>query len=387
VHHAVIMLDESGRAAEHDRREAGLGFGSMDFGDVQGPSGHFLGWTAGKTPRRDPRLAWPLESGVDLVMQLHMLPSGKPEKVRSRVGLFMTDNPPTHQSALVRLSRKDLVIPPGEKSYYLEDRYVLPVDVEAISVYPHAHYLGTLISAYALLPDGSKKWLIRISENWDFAWQDEYRYAEPVFLPRGTELVAQFEFDNSSDNPANPNEPPITVYYGRGSMDEMADVMLQVVSDDVDDLDYLKRHHLEKWLEQETAGLETMLLADPEHAANHHSLAMCYVREGRVSEGISHLEESLRLQPDYAEAHINLGITLNSQRDPVRAIGHFRSALEIRPEYPDAHFNLGVALLMSGDEASARTHLVKAARLRPEMAAAIQSRAERMGLPGLVIDQ
>jgi hypothetical protein len=379
VHHAVIMLDASGRAEEHDRRDPGLGFSSMDFGDVQGPDGHFLGWTAGKTPRRDPDLAWPLDLDAALVMQLHMLPSGKPEKVRPSVGLFLTDKPPTRQSALVRLSRKDLVIPPGDSAYYIEDRYVLPVDVEVISVYPHAHYLGTLIAAYALLPDGSKEWLIHISDNWDFAWQDEYRFAEPVVLPRGTELVAEFEFDNSSDNPFNPKEPPVTVYYGRGSLDEMADVMLQVVPGNARDLDVLRQHHLEKWLDQETEGLETMLLADPSNWANHHSLAMCYVREGRAGEAITHLEESLRLEPNYAEAHINLGIVLNSQGNRQDAIEHFRDALLIRPDYPDAHYNLGVALFMSGDAAMALTHMSEAARLRPEMAAAIQRRVAQLG--------
>src|SRR5204863_534756 len=76
-------------------------------------------------------------------------------------------------------------IPAGEKNYLVESSYVLPVDVEAVSILPHAHYLGHEMAGNATLPDGATRPLILI-RNWDFNWQGDYRYAKPISLPKGT---------------------------------------------------------------------------------------------------------------------------------------------------------------------------------------------------------
>ncbi|MDP6700937.1 MAG: tetratricopeptide repeat protein, partial [Candidatus Latescibacteria bacterium] len=377
THHAVVMLDPTGKARLHDDRDAEPGFGGMEFGDAQGPDGHFIGWTPGKTPHRSPELAWPLDPGTDLVVQLHMLPSGKPEEVQVSIGLFFTDVPPARQSALLRLSSKVLDIPPGAPDYAVADSYVLPVDVEVISAYPHAHYLGKRIAAFATLPDGAVEPLIRISE-WDFAWQDEYRYSRPVFLPRGTTVRAEFSFDNSAANPFNPRDPPVRVFYGRGSYDEMADLTLQVVPRNSRDRDILRRDHQRKWLEQEIAGLQTVLRAHPDGADNHHTLAMLYQQTGRDGEALFHFAEALRLAPDYAEAHVNLGIALAGRRDLASAIEHFEQALRVKSDYVEAHFNLGLALALTGRRVRAQPHLDAVVAARPEMAGAIERRLARL---------
>ncbi len=377
THHAVVMLDPTGKARLHDERDDEPGFGGMEFGDAQGPDGHFIGWTPGKTPFREPDLAWRLDPGTDLVVQLHMLPSGKPEEVQVSVGLFFTDRPPTRQSALLRLSSKILDIPPGAPDYAVADAYVLPVDVEVISVYPHAHYLGKRIAAFATLPDGTVQWLIRMSE-WDFAWQDEYHYVRPVFLPKGTTLQVEFTFDNSAANPFNPRDPPVRVFYGRGSYDEMADLMLQVVPHSGRDRDILRRDHQRKWLAQEMEGLQTILKAHPEQPHNHHTLAMLYQQTGRGEKALSHFAEALRLKPDYAEAHVNMGIALAARRDLLGAIEHLQRALAIKLDYVEAHFNLGLVLQMVGHTQEARRHLAIVVAQRPEMAGAIESRLARL---------
>jgi hypothetical protein len=84
---------------------------------------------------------------------------------------------------------------------------VLPVDVEVQAVQPHAHYRARQISGTATLPDGTTKPLIQI-EDWDFRWQQVYRYVKPFWLPRGTTLSMRYTFDNSSANPRNPQQPP-----------------------------------------------------------------------------------------------------------------------------------------------------------------------------------
>ncbi len=377
IHHAVMMFDRSGAARKHDMREPGLGFDGMVFGEAQRPGGHFLGWTPGKRPYRDPELAWTLAPGTDLVLQLHMLPSGRPEPLTVRVGFYFTDTPPQRVPALLRLGRKDIVIPAGCPAYAIRDTYKLPVAVEVVGIYPHAHYLGKTVGAYALMPDSSKVWLIRI-DAWDFNWQDDYRYRRPVPLPKGTTLVMEYVYDNSSENIFNPHEPPRQVFYGLQSSDEMGDLTLQLVTRNAQDLQVLRRDYGRKWLAQETAGYETMLKADPQNAENHHTLAMFYMRTGRAEESLSHLEEALRLAPEYVEARVNLGIALSTRRRFAEAAGHFRRALEDRPGYADAHFNLAMTLHMAGENAAALEHFAQAAQLRPDMAAAIRRQVARL---------
>jgi hypothetical protein len=72
----------------------------------------------------------------------------------------------------------------------------------------------------AILPDGTRKPLIRI-DDWDFNWQNSYRFREPLFLPAGTVVEVEGHFDNSADNPRNPIKPPVKVHWGEGTHDEM----------------------------------------------------------------------------------------------------------------------------------------------------------------------
>ena len=94
------------------------------------------------------------------------------------------------------------------------------VDVDAFGVTGHAHYLGKSMRMVAELPDGSQKLLLNIPE-WDFAWQEEYRFEESVRLPAGTKLKSKVVWDNSEDNPFNPSFPPELVRWGLESKDEM----------------------------------------------------------------------------------------------------------------------------------------------------------------------
>ena len=171
-----MMIDRSGAARQRDGRDGAPGFDGMSFGEAEDADGHFLGWTQGKTPYPgSDSLAWRLDPGTDLLLQLHMLPTGKEESIEARVGLFFADAPPKRRPAMLRLGRKDLDIPAGASDHWIRDTYLLPVDVEVLTIYPHAHYLGREIRAYAELPNQEREWLIWI-EDWDFSWQDDYRF-------------------------------------------------------------------------------------------------------------------------------------------------------------------------------------------------------------------
>ena len=135
-----------------------------------------------------------------------MLPNGTPQLVQPSIGLFLSDTPPLHEPLLIKLESKAIDIPAGQAAYVVDDSYVLPADVDVLSVYPHAHYLAKEMQGLATLPDGTTKWLISIP-SWDFRWQDQYRYASPVFLPKGTTLSMRFTYDNSGGNQAQPAPP------------------------------------------------------------------------------------------------------------------------------------------------------------------------------------
>jgi mono/diheme cytochrome c family protein len=229
VHHALFLLD-----AGHIGRQKGESypcFGTPGFL----PSGALGGWTPGMQPARMPDgLQLILRKDSDLVMQIHYHPTGKPETDQSALGLYFTDKPPTKWVADIPLGSHRIDIPPGERAYKVRDHFTTPVDVEAVGIIPHAHYICKEMDGWAILPDGRKQWLIRIRD-WNFNWQEQYRYVTPVKLPADTDLEMEFTYDNSDANPRNPNHPPKRVVWGPDTTDEMAGLHVQVVPEDMDD--------------------------------------------------------------------------------------------------------------------------------------------------------
>ncbi|HJT87089.1 MAG TPA: hypothetical protein VJ732_04515, partial [Bryobacteraceae bacterium] len=232
IHHANLLIDRLGTA---DLKEVapGKGFPGMDLTILRSPfdpEGHFLFWKPGSPPPVEPDgFAFRLDPGNELVLNTHIHPSGKPEVVRPSIGLYFTDQPETHFPLLLRLEDdQDLDIPPGDSDFLIRDDFRLPMDLDVLAVYPHAHYLGKLLEAYASLPGGGKKWLIRIPD-WDPNWQAVYTYREPLFLPKGSVISMRYHYDNSARNPRNPNSPPQRVRAGNQSTDEMGHLWLQVL--------------------------------------------------------------------------------------------------------------------------------------------------------------
>src|SRR5262249_20858699 len=143
-----------------------------------------------------------------LVLQLHLMPASEPQKLEPKIGLYFDSSPPAGPSmVLMRLDAdQQLEIPPGAGNFVVSDTFKLPVDVDVLAVYPHAHFIAKKIEATATLADGGERWLIRI-DDWNFKWQDVYRYLNPVSLPRGTTLRMRYTYDNSLANPRNPSRP------------------------------------------------------------------------------------------------------------------------------------------------------------------------------------
>src|SRR5690606_26521322 len=166
------------------------------------------------------------------------------------------------------LGSESLDIPAGERAYVMTDSFTLPVAVEAVSAYPHAHYLATSMLVTATPPGGDDLVLLSIPR-WNFDWQDEYRFARPVPLPRGTVLRIRYVYDNSAANPRNPNHPPRRVLAGPQSADEMGDLWLQVVVRDSAEHRTLRGAIFRKHVEIRRAGLEQALRVRPDSAEAH----------------------------------------------------------------------------------------------------------------------
>jgi Flp pilus assembly protein TadD len=230
--------------------------------------------------------------------------------------------------------------------------YELPVAVDAVNVYPHAHYIGKKLLAWATLPDGSTKWLLRI-QDWDFSWQDQYYYAEPVSLPAGTTLTGRFTYDNSADNPNNPNHPPQRMISGNRSTEEMGSISFEVILRRREDRDVLR----ESLLRQDLANW-------PKHWRLNSLLGALLVNRGDHEQAAEFLWRALKLNPDDATGLNNLGVTLAHSGNHRGAQSAFNRALNLRPQYPDAHYNLGVELAALGKTDEAIAHYTRALDVR-----------------------
>jgi Flp pilus assembly protein TadD len=351
VHHANIKIDTSGSSRRLDAEDTSPGFEASSR-DAKFPDGYFLGWTPGQRAHASPGNAWYLPAGADLIVELHLTPTGKAESVQSSVGLYLTDRAPSRPPYMIRLGSQRIDIPAGATAYVTSDRYVLPVDVELLAVQPHAHNLARAIKGYAHLPDGRREWLIDIAD-WDFRWQDVYRYVAPLRLPRGTVLEMEYTYDNSSGNPRNPNQPPRRVTFGQTTSSEMGDLWLQVATASDRDRAVLDADYAPKMLREDIAGDETTLLTHPGDARLHRDLALCYLDDGRIDDAIAEFERSLALEPDAVDQHYELGVVLLKANKLDAASAHFRRALELKPDDADSLNSLGAIAYVRGasDEA------------------------------------
>ncbi|MEW6160758.1 MAG: tetratricopeptide repeat protein, partial [Verrucomicrobiota bacterium] len=350
VHHAVLQIDRTSTSRQLDNQDPEPGYGEgMSFGTAQIPDGHFLGWTPGKAPyagRAD--LAWRLSPETDFVLQLHMRPSGKPEPIRASIALYFTEREPANFPYALVLRSKEIDIPAGESNYRVQKEFELPVAVELLSVYPHAHYLGKDLQARATLPDGTQIQLLRIRD-WDFNWQDDYRYARPVFLPAGSKISMDYLFDNSPANFRNPNQPPRRVSYGRNSTDEMAELLLQVLPATAEAREVLRRIAAREALLEDIAQHERRLTSTPGDARTHRILVNRYFQLGEPDQALEHFRRASQIEPPSAQALHAVADALAETGRLDAAREFFEAALHLDPNMAPALNGLAQVLSMHPD--------------------------------------
>jgi tetratricopeptide (TPR) repeat protein/mono/diheme cytochrome c family protein len=367
AHHGLMRIDDTPNSRARDEETPEPGFDGMETpSTVFSPDGFFMSWQPGRVPvASEEGLSWKLDPGTDLVVQMHMQPTGKPEELKAAVGLYFADKPPTKRPFKLLLRSLELDIAPGENNFVVEDSYKLPVDVEMLSILPHAHYLGKRIEALAELPTGETKHLLLIKD-WDFNWHTEYRLQEPIKLPTGTTLRMRFSYDNSAENPRNPSHPPKRVVFGANTTDEMAELWLQVLP--ASDADYAKldRDYRYKSLADIVKRSELALANNPLDAIALMELGKAKLVTGDRAEAARYFQQAQRAKPDFDEPRYYLGVMLLEANKPNQATKQFEAALAANPQNHQAHGYLGLIAANQGRLPEAEQHLRDALKIQDD---------------------
>ena len=224
VRHASLYTDSSRMDRKLQSQSGAVGYTSFHAGLPAYPAGTLYEWAPGVSPRFLPAgTGMLLQKGADLVLQLHLAPTGRPEMERSRIGLYFAKKPVVPVSTIA-LGSSEVYFKPGAKAV-LTDSYTLPVAAQLFGLVPNAHNVCTHFKATATLPDGTKKTLLNI-DDWDLDWKAPYRFASPLTLPAKTQITLEIVFDNTRVNPRDPRRKPHFVIPGWGTMDEMASLWL-----------------------------------------------------------------------------------------------------------------------------------------------------------------
>jgi tetratricopeptide (TPR) repeat protein len=386
VHHANLGIDRTQSSRQLDLKDPEPGYVGGMVPDARYPEGQMLGWTPGQAPHPSPAgMAWRLDPGSDLVAQLHLQPTGKPEPLQISVGIYFTEDAPTRSPLGLRLGSETIDIPAGQRDYIVSDSYVLPVDVDVLAVQPHAHNLARRMEAAATLPDGTTRPLIAI-DDWDFRWQDVYRYAAPFPLPKGTRLSMRYTYDNSADNARNPRRPPARVLWGQNTTDEMGDLWIQVVPRDAAALTVLTEDFRRKARAEDLAAYTRLLDTEPENPLRHDAVAALYLDDGQFDQAIAHFRRSLTLNAASAPTHYNLGYALSVRGRQEEAAAEFGEALRLDPDYAQAHNNLGAVLQLLGRTDEALAHYRRAVALRSDNLDARANLAQLLSAQGLTAE-
>ena len=306
------------------------------------------------------------------MLLLHVLPRSDDADLRVSLGLHFAERPPIRTLHTVRLGSMAIDIGPGQTEYEVRDSFVLPTAVDLVSVYPHAHYLGRAVEATATTPDGGQISLLEIPR-WDFHWQDQYRFREPLRLPAGTRLDLRWTFAN----PPADDGAARRVVFGPSSSDEMADLWLEMFAASEAAAPTLaeagRQHQLRNAEAGHRAHLERLQAAPgplpAELAAAHFALADNLVQQDRADQAEVELAAALDASPEHTPSLTNLGNLFYASGRVQEAVPLFERAARLRPDDANAHYNLANALLASGRPADALASFDRAAALEPRRAA------------------
>jgi peroxiredoxin/mono/diheme cytochrome c family protein len=203
VHHIVVFL--------LDRSTGGV---------RRGPGEHFCGYAPGDLPTVMPEgTAKKIPAGTDLLFQVHYTPNGRVRTDRSRLGLIFAKTKPTRQAYTIGIANPDLMLPAERDNVAVSSEAVVSADARLLSFMPHMHLRGKDFK-YTITRPGESPQVALSVPAYDFGWQTYYVLSEPMSLPKGTRIDCLAHFDNSSNNPYNP-DPSKLVRWGEQTFEEM----------------------------------------------------------------------------------------------------------------------------------------------------------------------
>lgn len=235
VHHVIAFIDTLGESQKLDDADPGPGyqcFGGPGFPITSLESATLGGWAPGARPVRLPEtIALSLPANARVVLQVHYHPHhGDPQPDQTAIGIYYAKKPPKQLLRILPLINQSFTIPPNDPNYKVTASFTSPLPAHVWVIAPHMHLLGRKMHVEAALPTGETECLIDIND-WDFNWQGMYRYDEGVPIPPLTRVSLAAYFDNSAENPRNPNAPPRSVSWGESTTDEMCIAFLGVTLD------------------------------------------------------------------------------------------------------------------------------------------------------------
>ena len=248
VHHAVVYIREAGSKWLVDEPSGAVfalpptashlpnpkSFTTSDILMVYTPGNSHEIWKSG--------VAKKIPAGADLVLQMHYTANGKATADRTSIGMTFAKQPPKQAVLTLQMGHDRFVIPPGDPNYRISVSGTVPNDALLIGLLPHMHLRGKAFEYLILGPGGAVETLLKVN-NYDFNWQINYRLAEPRLLKAGTRLEWVGYFDNSPNNPRNP-DPSAEVRFGEQSWEEMMIGFFDVVVDaSISKTEFFERRH------------------------------------------------------------------------------------------------------------------------------------------------
>lgn len=213
VHHILVYVIAPGQLGPYD---------------ADGTAHTLAGWAPGDMPAiYPPGIARKVKAGSKLIFEVHYTPNGTEQTDRSSVGVIFAKKPPELVVETNILANLTLRIPPGAANHKGQMVYTFPQDALVLSFMPHMHLRGTSARYIATYPDGKTETLLSVPD-YDFNWQSVYRFEKPLHMPKGTKLTWIGHWDNSADNPRNP-DPTKEVRWGLQTWDEMQNGWMDVV--------------------------------------------------------------------------------------------------------------------------------------------------------------
>jgi hypothetical protein len=205
VHHVVVYILPEGQRGPVGR---------------DGNLAILVGWAPGDLGLVcPPDTALRVPKGSKLRFEMHYTPNGKAVKDRSSVGITFAKKPPKNELLLNEFANMGFEVPAGDPHYKAEATFRIRADARIISLAPHMHWRGQDYRYEVVYPDGKRETLLSVPR-YDFNWQNVYRFEEPVKVPKGAKLHAVAHWDNSANNPLNP-DPKKAVRFGLQTWDEM----------------------------------------------------------------------------------------------------------------------------------------------------------------------